>query len=121
MPDEATRPTVLVVEDEWILRETIAEHLRNGGCDVIVAGCGEDALTILAERDGFDVLLTDIRLGGPVNGWDVAEACRDAHPDMKVIYVSGAAITPMRKVSSSLYFDKPYQSDAILAACCAER
>src|SRR5215210_3622219 len=117
MQSKSKAPTVLVVEDEWLVREAIAAHLRGGGCDVIEAGSGEDALKILGERDGFDVLLTDIRLGGALNGWDVGEAFRNVHPGAVVIYASGAPIMPIRRVLDSLYFDKPYQPDKILKVC----
>lgn len=55
-------PTVVVVADEWVVRATIADRLKQEGCVVVEAGDGETALAILEERDGFDVLFTDIRL-----------------------------------------------------------
>ena len=72
--------TGLVVEDEWLLRLELAEELAAAGWQVREAGTGEEALQcsirLKAEGEPIDFLVTDIRLGGPVDGWDVAEACR---------------------------------------------
>jgi CheY-like chemotaxis protein len=73
-------PIVLVVEDEWIVRATIVDYLYANGCHVIGAGSGEEAVALI------DVLFTDIRLGGPLNGWDIAEIFRDHFPDLRVLY-----------------------------------
>lgn len=109
--------TILVVEDEWFVRMSITQFLEAAGCAVVEAESGERALSILQQRNGIDVVFTDIRLGGTVNGWDVGEASRATHPDIPVVYASGAMITPPRKVAGSLFFDKPYRPEEILSAC----
>jgi CheY-like chemotaxis protein len=113
--DEQPKLTVLVVEDDWLVRYTITEFLNAAGHTTIEADSGEAALSILQRRDGLDVLFTDIRLGGEVNGWDVAEAFRETHADHPVIYASGAVITPARPVAGSLFFPKPYDPQKVLA------
>jgi CheY-like chemotaxis protein len=107
---------VLVVEDDWLMRLSITEFLNGGGHTTIEAGSGEAALSILQRRDGLDALFTDIRLGGEVNGWDVAEAFRETHANLPVIYTSGAVIEPQRPVAGSLFFAKPYNEEKVLAA-----
>jgi hypothetical protein len=62
-------------------------------------------------------LFTDIRLGGSLNGWDVAEIFRDHFPDLRVLYASGYSIHPSRDVPNSDFFDKPYRPEDILQAC----
>jgi hypothetical protein len=52
----------------------------------------------------LDVLFTDIRLGGALNGWDVAEIFRDRFPNIRVIYASGYSIEPRRDVMGSEFF-----------------
>lgn len=108
---------VLVVEDEWLLREDIAECLRHAGCGVLTADSGEAAVAILTQADEIDVVVTDIRLGGSLNGWDVGEVGRAKRPDLPVIYTSGQTVDPPRPVGQSLFFDKPYDPDAIVRAC----
>ena len=77
---------------------------------------GEDALALLAGGE-VDVVLTDIQLAGPMNGWDVAHAARSAKPDLPVIYASANASDPLRRVEGSLFFGKPYDPADVVAAC----
>ena len=117
MPSDTNTPTVLVVEDEWLVRCTLLDFLRASDLGVVEAPSGEAAVEILQQRDGIDIVFTDIRLGGSVNGWDVGEVARATHPDIPVIYTSGAVISPSRPVAGSLFFDKPYDPKKILSAC----
>lgn len=110
-------PIVLVVEDEWLVREAIVQYLQAAGCVVLEAASGEDALSVLDHEQAIDVLLTDIRLNGSMNGWEVGEAFRRRHGDMPVIYASGHSVQPPRQVPGSLFFNKPYNPSDILNAC----
>jgi CheY-like chemotaxis protein len=110
-------PTILVVEDEWLLREMIVEHLHAAGWNVIEAENGEDALACLENGAEIDVVFTDIRLNGTLNGWDVGEASRRIATDLPVIYASGNAVEPARRVDGSLFFPKPYEPEHIRLAC----
>jgi CheY-like chemotaxis protein len=110
-------PTVLVVEDEFILRDMVAGYLRETGWKVLEAASGEDALAHLDQTPGIDIVFTDIRLNGTLNGWDVGEACRRKISDLPVIYATGYSITPPRKVDGSLFFNKPYAPEQIRRAC----
>jgi CheY-like chemotaxis protein len=111
------RLVVLVVEDEWMVRDTIVQHLQDAGCQVLEAASGEAALSVLEREQAIDVLLTDIRLNGCINGWEVGEAFRQKHADKPVIYASGQSIEPPRRVPGSLFFNKPYSPSEILDAC----
>ena len=121
MTDPTANPAhamiVLVVEDEWLMREAIADYLQDAGCVVIQAETAERAIEICRSDTPVDVLFTDIRLDGSASGWDVAEAFRDARGDAPVIYASGNPIEPGRCVAGSVYFDKPYRAGDILSAC----
>jgi hypothetical protein len=59
----------------------------------------------------------DIGLNGSSSGWAVAEAFRAARADIPVVYASGNAANRSRRVSGSLFFDKPYEPAEILRAC----
>jgi DNA-binding response OmpR family regulator len=109
-------PTILVVEDEWMLRDTVCNHLREAGWNVYEAGGGEEALAKLDALE-IDVVVTDIRLNGSLNGWDVGEACRRKMADFPVIYTTGLTIEPPRNVDGSLFFNKPYDPAQIRVAC----
>ena len=106
---------ILLVEDEFLVRDTIAEDLRDRGYTVIEAVSGDEALPICAAGE-FDVLLTDIRMPGKVNGWDLAEHCREGRPGLPVIYTTGFSDVPSRHVEGSRYFAKPYKLEAVARA-----
>ena len=108
---------VLVVEDEGLVRAVIVDELLESGFVVIEADSAEKALVLLSDGHKIDVLFTDIRLSGPGNGHDVAEAFREHCPEIPVIYTSGQPIDPRRRVSGSLAFDKPYLPEEVVAAC----
>jgi PleD family two-component response regulator len=63
---------ILVVEDDPLIREFVVEALREEGYDVIHAANGEEALAWCLRRVA-DVLFTDIKLPGHVDGWQIAE------------------------------------------------
>lgn len=94
----ATNPSglVLVVEDEWLVRDVIATDFKDAGWHVLEASTGESAIGIIAANPHIDVLFTDIQLAGQLSGWDVAEAFRAAKPEMPVIYASGNTLDRAR-------------------------
>jgi CheY-like chemotaxis protein len=109
--------TVLVVEDEALLRLELVVELQFDGYTILEAGSGEEALIHLDDGQQIDVLITDIQLGGDLTGWEVAEKFRAACPDMLVIYTSGNAVDRARKVSRSAFFNKPYRTADISKVC----
>src|SRR5271155_2060425 len=84
----------LVVEDEWLVRMEIAEALNTDGWTVLEASTGEAALAMVDHNPAIDLIVSDIRLPGPVTGWDVADAFRAANASVAVIYCSGNACDP---------------------------
>ena len=111
-------PIVVVVEDEGLVRAVIVDYLKANGCDVFESASGEEAISLIDGHDQkIDVLFTDIRLGGRLNGWDVAEIFRHHFPNIRVLYASGYSIQPARDVPESDFFDKPYRPEDILEAC----
>jgi CheY-like chemotaxis protein len=82
---------ILVVEDDPLVRELVVEALRDEGYQVIHAATGEEALA-WCKRRVADVLITDIKLPGRVDEWQIAERCREHDPELPVIYA-----TPSRR------------------------
>jgi signal transduction histidine kinase len=114
----ARTPTVLIVEDEALVRMVAAETIRDEGFNVIDVGHGGDALDILKAGAEIDLLITDIKLPG-VNGYQLAEVGIVRRPRMKVILVTGFAQDPVPDKLASAgakIFYKPYDLDA-LASC----
>jgi CheY-like chemotaxis protein len=110
------RPIVLVVEDDALVRSDIVSEFDWQGWKVLDAPNGEQALTI-AKDNRLDIVVTDIQLGGPVNGWDVGEAVRDLWPDAVVVYMSGNASDRSRLVQKGVFFDKPVDTAHVVDTC----
>jgi CheY-like chemotaxis protein len=112
-----TRSVVLVVEDEWLLRELVAEELRGAGLEVLEASTAEGAIAYMAAGQRCDVVFTDIQLAGHLSGWELAEQLRAARPHLPVIYASGNSVDNARKVPGSVFFSKPYRPADVVDAC----
>jgi CheY-like chemotaxis protein len=111
--------SILLVEDEPLLREVMAEELRDAGYHVEEAENGVKAVVALA-RD-FDLLLTDIRMAGNVSGWDLAEAARRIQPKIEVVYMTGYSAEIPKRVDRSIFLTKPCTVSQILSmmSCCS--
>ena len=109
--------TILVVEDEYFVREVIVSYLHDSGCAVVEAETGKRAIDICKSGVPVDVVFTDVQLPGSASGFDVAETFRAARPDIPVLYASGNSGNRDRCVAGSVFFDKPYQPTEVLAAC----
>ena len=83
--------TVLLVEDEDIVREVIAEILEDAGYTVLSTPNGREAFDVAASFEGpIDVLLTDWLMPG-IGGPEIARQLRAARPELRVIFMSGYA------------------------------
>lgn len=109
--------TGLVVEDEWLLRMELVDELQAAGWKTLEAATGEEALAILEREPRIDFLITDIRLPGTADGWDVADRFRAAHPQNPVIYVSANPNLAERRAQGSVFLGKPVEMRAVLATC----
>jgi two-component system, response regulator PdtaR len=94
--------TILVVEDQWLVRAEIARELEKDGWEVLEAGTVQRAFEHLNNRPAVQALFTDIQLGGELSGWDVAEAFRSRFPLGRVVYTSGNSIDPNQQLPSGI-------------------
>lgn len=106
---------VLVVEDDPLVREFVVEALREEGFEVIHAADGEQALAWCGRR-AADVLVTDVKLPGKVDGWQIAERCREHNPELPVIYATGFSPVAPRPVAGSMVLQKPFHPEEIVRA-----
>jgi PAS domain S-box-containing protein len=86
----ATGETVLVVEDEPVVRAVILEMLREQGYRTLDAVDGPSGLRMLRNRGRIDLLVTDVGLPG-MNGRQLADQARETRPDLKVLFITGYA------------------------------
>jgi CheY-like chemotaxis protein len=106
--------TVLLVEDEELVRDMIAEELRDAGFHVLEAADGEAACSLLTAKGAVDVLFTDIRLPGQLDGWAVARMARQSHSALPVVYATGYTLDRSAEVSGAIFLNKPYQPSLVI-------
>lgn len=106
----AKRIRILFVEDEFFIREWIAQSLAEQGYAVDSVTNAADALSHI-RRAPIDVLLTDINLPGGMDGTALARRARELRPDLAVIYASARAATLNyeARVPGSVVLPKPYE------------
>ena len=83
------RETVLLVDDDDIVRATVGSMLEDLGYTVIEAAGGEPALEILQRGDKIDLLFTDVVMPGPLSGRKLADAAKRFDPALRVLFTSG--------------------------------
>ncbi len=100
---------VLLVEDEFLLSQWVAESLSEQGFAVRTVTNGVDALKYLAAAP-VDILFTDINLAGGMDGTMLARRARELLPDLPVVYASGRVniLDPQVRVPRSTFVPKPY-------------
>ena len=81
--------TVLLVEDNDLLRLLMLDTLEGEGFAVVAASDGHAAQAIINEGAVFDLVLTDVNMPGEIDGWAVAAHAKQRHPDVPVIIMSG--------------------------------
>jgi len=113
---------ILLVEDQPLLAMMTQCALEEAGYKVALATSGQQALEILAGGLTPAVLLTDIRLGRGLNGWQLALRAREHDRALRVIYVSGDPDqdSSERAVPGSGMLSKPLNIPRLLNAVSAE-
>jgi len=110
---DAAAPTVLVVEDEILVRMSLAATLRDEGFTVIEACDADEALVALATAS-IDVLLTDVRMGGSMDGLELATRVRSTVPDLKIVVVSGHLAADETHGVADAFVPKPYLAENVV-------
>ncbi|HEX5689255.1 MAG TPA: response regulator transcription factor [Roseiflexaceae bacterium] len=87
-----SKATILVVDDEAVVRRVLSDALRRAGHDVELAACGMEALKRLAQP-GVDLLLLDLQLGD-IDGVEVMQAARRNWPELPIIMLTAHGSLP---------------------------
>ena len=111
--------TILLVEDDKLVRDLAHSILKRQGYTVLVAEDGPEALTVLeAHDDPVDLLLTDVVMP-EMNGRDLFDKVAEKHPDTKVLYMSGYTdnVIAHRGVldEGTAFIQKPFNVQALAA------
>lgn len=111
-------PALLLVEDESLIRTAVAEALQEAGYRLLESGSGEDAISQLDGGASIAGIVTDIRLGAKLSGWDIARHARQLQPGIPVVYMSGdsAADWTVEGVPNSVMVQKPFATAQVVTA-----
>lgn len=112
---QKSAPNVLVVEDEVLIRLDIADELRVSGFCVIEAASAEEALDLLASGSQVDVIFSDYRLHGALDGWALRNAVREEYPDLPFILTSAQVPPAEARAEGIPFVSKPYEPSRVVA------
>ncbi len=117
-PPATARIRVLLVEDEFLIRLTLAEALTDAGYEVLEAETGDAALAVLEADPSIRLLLTDIQLPGQLDGLRLVARARAGRPSLPVIYMTGRPDRMGRMAGSGqdVFIAKPYLPSDVCAA-----
>lgn len=107
--------TVLVVEDETMVRMPVAEFLRDCGYHVVQAANAVEAIAAMSSGAAVSLVFTDIRMPGTMDGLGLADWVHTHHPGVPVLLTSGyAGGRSLPPESGERFIEKPY-SQAVVA------
>jgi len=106
--------TVLVVEDEALLRMNTVDELTDQGLEVMEAANAKEAIEIFRSGRRFECLFTDVDMPGTIDGLALAVMVKDAWPPIEIIVTSGHRnVTNEDLPSSGIFVGKPYSVEVI--------
>jgi DNA-binding NtrC family response regulator len=112
--ENALSQTVLLVEDETLLRKITGDTLRDAGYRVLEAIDGVEALEVLRQADDIGLLITDIKMPR-LDGYQLTRAALEIHPDLQVVLVSGYDPVPQQIRDAKVrIIPKPFDFDLLL-------
>lgn len=109
-------PAILIVEDEFLIREDAAESIAEAGFEVIQAGNADEAIAVLEARSDIHVVFTDIQMPGLMDGLKLARFVRDRWPPIKILATSGfVKVGPGDLPAGGMFLPKPYRGADMVA------
>ena len=114
--EQIAKPTVLIVEDELMLRMRAVDIVEDAGFTALEAVNADDALALLESRSDISLLFTDIQMPGTMDGLKLAHAVHDRWPSIKIILVSGQVVlTEEQRPAQSRFHGKPLEVQEMIA------
>lgn len=111
-PGEAHKPVILLVEDNVLVRFTTADILREAGFDVLEAVDASEALALLTTGHPLDLVLTDIRMPGHMDGVQLANVIKNTRPNLPVALLSSHLDRPDH--AADVFISKPYDPQKLV-------
>ena len=114
---DSTKISVLIVEDEPLIRMGAVKIIEDEGFEVIEAASADEAIRILECRGDIRVVITDIHMPGSMDGLKLAHAVRNRWPPIKIIVTSARGlITEKDLPEGGRFFAKPFDPIEITGA-----
>ena len=114
-PLPLARSCILVAEDELLIRMMLSDELRDAGYDVIEALNADEAVAILKSSVRVDLIISDVRMPGSLDGFGLLSVVRDAYPTLPVIVTSGHLRPTLAADDEATRFvPKPYSLEFIV-------
>lgn len=106
----------MVVEPDVLVRLVISDYLRSCGYKVIEGVTAEDVFAVLRSGEPIAVVLTEIRLPGPMDGFTLANRLRESHPAIDVLLCAGVANTADKAgdLCDDGPLEKPYHPQEVI-------
>lgn len=110
----AKRPSVLVVEDDF-LRMDAVDIVRNAGFEAVEAANADEAIAIIEADPNIHVVFTDVQMPGTMDGLKLARFIKDRWPPIKIVATSGRVKVSERDLpEGSVFVPKPYNPAQII-------
>jgi DNA-binding response OmpR family regulator len=109
----ARQPVILVVEDEILVRNPVAEFLRTAGYKVVEAANAAEAVAVFVTGTVIDLVFSDIDMPGPMDGVGLARWISVHHSGIHVILTSGIHQGARGRGTTALFLPKPYRLAAV--------
>jgi CheY-like chemotaxis protein len=111
------RRCILVVEDELLVRMMLSDELRDAGYDVLEAYNADEALVILQSVARVDLIVSDVRMPGSMDGLGLLKEVKETFPAIPVI-ITSAHLHPgfATKDGAAVFFAKPYKLETVIKA-----
>ena len=101
---------ILLVEDDFLIRLTLAESLQDEGFAVVEAETADTALAFITEDGSIRALLTDLQIPGSCDGVQLAERARTLRPGLPIVFITGRPdkIPQISRTGNEAFIAKPY-------------
>jgi DNA-binding NtrC family response regulator len=112
--------TILIVEDELLIRLALREHLEECGFDVLEAADAAEAMDLMERHERIALIFSDVRMPGDMDGIDLAQWVLKCRPGMPVMLTSGElarvkACETLSRAENFSTFSKPYRYGEVSA------
>jgi len=114
--DEPRPPVVLIVDDEPAIRGFLYDYLSECGFNPLAVESGDDAVRLLEKGHAVDLIFSDVRMPGTIDGFALARWVMEHRPGLPVLLASGdlGKTNAVRELTGAEILPKPYDFDVVV-------